>query len=277
VVGAAAAADETMSHGEPEVARRWAARVELWRQAFTNVVLAGKEVLDAGTGEGWFTRFLAEQHPARLVSVTCQREEIAPARRRLERFATNVEFLLADLTRLTAIADGRFDVVGADFLIAAVGAYRPFGEIDMLKELVRVLRPTGQMVLTGWEPAVAKPTPATAVFRQLLRLREAVHALSATPPFREHPSQWVAERLDDLGMFVERVCTVTDVHRDLSWLVGNIRDLLSEIHPRELAAVLGARLDLLDAELARSGALAHGLAFGQLYAVCARKGAVLVV
>lgn len=264
---------------ETEVARRYADRRRLWEDAFRGIELAGKSVLDAGTGEGFCTRFLAERRPGRLVSVTCLAEEIAPARQRIGELAGAVEFQIADLVAMPRIADATFDVVVGDFLIAAVAGYRPFREIDCIKELVRVLKPGGRLVLTGWDAASSDVANGTIdpfastrrTFLELVRLREALHMLTDTAIFREHPAAWIADRLAELDMPVERTCAVADMHRSFDWLVRQIRRLIADLADESLETAFAKIVDDLESRIRTDRGLSLGFPFGRLYAVVACK------
>jgi SAM-dependent methyltransferase len=254
------------------------ARRQLWSQAFEGIDLADKTVLDAGTGEGHFTRFLAERRPGRLVSITCLEQEIEPAKEVVGEYG-DLEFQVADLTNLSTIASESFDVVGADYLIAAVSAYRPYREVDCLKELVRVLKPGGRIIVCGWE---VWPTPRNETERRIRRLghlRDAVSALWGRIPFREHPAFWVENRLAELGMPAERTVRIPDVHRDFRWLTANIRMGLDELEPGPLRDALSAKLAEQEAEVVADPSISEGFEFGALYAVvaCKLSGGVLLI
>jgi ubiquinone/menaquinone biosynthesis C-methylase UbiE len=261
------AADNAMTETE----RRRSARRRLWLQALPAEAISGNVVLDAGTGEGWFTRYLAEQRPRRLVSITCRQAEIVSARRQLGELADAVEFVVADLTQMREIPANSFDVVAGDYLIAAVSASRPFREIDLLKELLRVLRVGGTMALTGWEATPSRDSPTEGKVRRLYRLREAIQHLLGMRPFREHPEFWVTDRLRELGMNIRRCCSITDVHHDLRWLAQQIGDLLERLADMELRNILDARRAALIEELGRDPAFGMGVEFGRHYAVIAAK------
>lgn len=258
-----------------EVARRFADRRNLWDRSFAGFDLAGKAVLDAGTGEGHCTRFLNERRPRRLVSATCLQQEIAAARDRLGEAAANIEFRHVDLSKRTELADGEFDVIVADFLIAAVAGQRPFREVDCLRELVRVLRPGGGMVVTGWEVGsadecrvreAADPN-AVGLFRRLARLRETLHLWTDSTAFREHPAWWIEARLTELGLRVEHRVMIRDVHRDLTWLVRQNRQQLADVQSRELASVLAEQLSRLEAQVQGMFDGSRSFAWGQLYSL----------
>lgn len=266
--------------GEPnwsEVHRRWQARRSIWSEALSNWDLASKSVLDAGTGEGHLTRFLAERHPARLVSITLLPEEIEPARVTVAELADRVEFQIADVTALTAIADDTFDLVVGDFLIAALASYSPFREVEAVRELVRVLRPGGRIVLTGWQ---VWPTPRNrleSAVRDLARLREAIHVLQGRVPFREHPMSWIVARLGECDCPTERTVRHIDRHFDLSWFIRSVRQAFEGLEPPALQQALSDTMNPL-VEQVESADLSGGIEFGQLYAVvaCKTRGGILL-
>lgn len=262
-----------------EVQRRWLARRSLWQEAFRGVDLANKRILDAGTGEGHFTRFLAEHKPASLVSITCDPHHAEQAQRRFESERIGpVEVRVADLTAMPQIANENFDVVAGDFLIASLSAYTPYREMECLKELHRVLAPGGRLVLTGWEvwPEVRNRTELQ--LRRLFKFREACHHLCGSEPYREHPRAWLEARLAELGTPAERIATVPDVHHDVGWLTTNIRQLVESISVPYLRDAMRRRLEELSNPLQGDPAFAVGLEFGRLYAVVACKlaGAILL-
>lgn len=262
-----------------EVQRRWERRTSLWKDAFSNVDLAGKRVLDAGTGEGYFTEFLAAGRPSRLVSITCDPEHARNAQAKFDRQSLGpVDVQVADLTNMPQVPDESFDIVAGDYLIGSMAAYTPYREIDCLKELVRVLAPGGRLILTGWEvwPEVRNPTER--LLRQLFKLREAAHHLRGGEPYREFPRSWIQARLAEMGIPAEKVCTVPDVHRDLEWLITNVRKVIDRIPQDYLRDALLTRWNELANPLREDPALSFGLEFGRLYAVVAVKlqGAVLL-
>ena len=251
-----------------ETANRRAARRRLWAAALAGFDLAGKRVLDAGTGEGHATRFLAERRPASVVSVSCVEADFAVARETLGEFAGDVEFRRADLAHMPEVADASFDLVFADFLIAAVSTFSPFRESECVAELVRVLRPGGRLIVTGWELLGPPRDPLDARLRQLFPLREAAARLAGESAYREHPAWWVAARLSELGTPAERIVRHPDRHHDFRWFGEQIRSLLKQLEP-PLRAALAARLEAQEAGLYEHPAFAAGYDFGTHYAVVA--------
>lgn len=251
--------------------RRRLVRRQLWNQALEIAPVGSRCVLDAGTGEAYFTQFLAEQRPCRLVSVSCDRREFDVARNRLGSLAHAIEFMEADLTSMPHVASQQFDVVGADFLIAAVSASRPFREIELLKELCRVLRPQGQLIIVGWEADKPRDAKIDRLIRRLFAMREAAHHLAGERPFREHPAFWVENRLSEIGLAIENRIVIPDVHYDWQWFTMNVRSVAKRSPDDAIRDALVRGVNQIETELATIGTLTAGIQFGRLYAVVARK------
>lgn len=101
-------------------------------------LIAGKVALDGGCGEGYGANWLAGS--ARLVlGVDRSREAL---REGLARRRGNVSFVCSELTRLS-FADAAFDVMCSLQVLEHFRNPQPF-----LREAVRILRPTGVLVLS---------------------------------------------------------------------------------------------------------------------------------
>lgn len=270
-----------------EVERRFQARRQLWDAIFHGIDLRGKRILDAGTGEGWFAQYLAEHDPAAVVSITCVESEIPIARERLGglgELADRVEFRCANLTHMADVPDESFDLVGADYLIAAVAAYSPYREIDVLKELVRVLKPGGRIVVTGWEVWPECRSSRERTFRKIFQLRDAINQLGGMESFREHPRFWFEARLVDLGIPPERHVEIPDIHYDLGWYWKQCENKLELIGAEDLRSALRRQLEELRSELGdlsadeSDSAGLRGLEFGRLFGVvgCKLAGGILL-
>lgn len=254
-----------------EVERRWRSRRQLWSDCLHGIPIAGKSVLDAGTGEGHLTRVLAEQSPARLTSITLRTDEIDIARQTVGHLADRVCFEVADITSMRQIADDQFDLVVADFLIAAVASYTPYREVEAVEELARVTRPGGRLLMTGWEVGEGTPTEFEQRIRQLSALRDVADRLNDRRSFREFPSSWVKSRMGNLGLAIERERTLPDVHRNLDWLSASVRRAVESLDDGELREVLLRRVDRLSNEISSDPLLEQGRRFGQLYGVLGMK------
>src|SRR5262249_46364065 len=126
----------------------------------------GIKVLDLGCGDGT-TALPAAQLGADVLGVDIARNLVEAANRRAkESGLPNCRFEEGDASNLQALADQRFDLVMSVF--GAMFAPRPF---DVAKEMVRVTRPGGRIVMGNWIPN--DPT----LVAQILRISS-----SYTPP-----------------------------------------------------------------------------------------------
>jgi SAM-dependent methyltransferase len=162
----------------------------------------GVHVMDLGCGDGT-TAIPAAQAGAVVLGVDIARNLVeAGNRRAAELGLPNCRFQLGDATNLQPIPDREFDMVVSIF--GAMFAPKPF---DVAKEMVRVTRPGGRIVMGNWIPG--DPT----LVAQILRISSAY-----TPPPPEgfvSPMTWgidsnVVERFGSAGIPAERISFVRD-------------------------------------------------------------------
>jgi SAM-dependent methyltransferase len=155
------------------------------------------DVLDLGCGDGT-TAVPEAQLGANVLGVDIARNLVAAGNARAESFGlTNLRFQEGDATDLKDLADDSFDLVVSIF--GAMFAPRPF---DVAKEVVRVTRPGGRIVMGNWIPN--DPT----FVAQLLRI-----STSYSPPPPDgfiSPMTWgieenVVERFGAAGIPAESV------------------------------------------------------------------------
>jgi ubiquinone/menaquinone biosynthesis C-methylase UbiE len=131
-------------------------------------VTEGMDVLDVGSGDGT-TAVPAAQRGANVLGVDISEPLVAAGNARAEALGlSNLRFQEGDASQLDDIADDSFDLVVSIF--GAMFAPRPF---DVAKELVRVTRPGGRIVMGNWIPG--DPT----LVAQILRISS---AYSPPPP-----------------------------------------------------------------------------------------------
>jgi SAM-dependent methyltransferase len=110
-------------------------------------VTAGMNVLDLGCGDGT-TALPAARLGATVLGVDIARNLVDAGNRRAQTEGlTNLRFQQGDATDLGELAEWRFDLVISIF--GAMFAPRPF---DVAKEMVRVTRPGGRIVMGNWIP-----------------------------------------------------------------------------------------------------------------------------
>jgi len=162
----------------------------------------GQEVLDLGCGDGT-TALPAAQAGAEVLGVDIARNLVEAGNRRAAALGlANCRFLQGDATNLELIPDRAFDIVVSIF--GAMFAPKPF---DVAREMVRVTRPGGRIVMGNWIP-----NDSTLV-AQILRISSAY-----TPPPPEgfvSPMTWgvesqVVERFVAAGILAEKISCIRD-------------------------------------------------------------------
>jgi|SRR5271166_1946563 len=110
-------------------------------------ITAGLKVLDLGCGDGT-TALPAARLGANVLGVDIARNLVEAGNRRVQEHSlTNIRFQEGDATDLAALEDQTFDLVVSIF--GAMFAPKPF---DVAREMVRVTRPGGRIVMGNWIP-----------------------------------------------------------------------------------------------------------------------------
>jgi SAM-dependent methyltransferase len=165
-------------------------------------ITEGLEVLDLGCGDGT-TALPAARRGANVLGVDIARNLVeAGNKRAADEGLANLRFQQGDASSLTDLADDRFDLVVSIF--GAMFAPRPF---DVAKEMVRVTRPGGRIVMGNWIPG--DPT----LVAQILKISSAY-----SPPPPEgfvSPVTWgvvdvVAERFTAAGIPASKIACEPD-------------------------------------------------------------------
>jgi len=165
-------------------------------------VKSGMKVLELGGGDG--TTALPEAKLGAEVLVVDIASNLVEAgnRRAKEQGLTNIKFQEGDASNLEQLPDKTFDLVVSIF--GAMFAPKPF---DVAKEMVRVTKPGGRIVMGNWIPN--DPT----LVAQILKISS-----SYTPPPPEgfvSPMTWgiennVVERFTAAGVSADKVSFVRD-------------------------------------------------------------------
>jgi ubiquinone/menaquinone biosynthesis C-methylase UbiE len=154
---------------DEEVARHWDSNADLWTEhvrkgwdayreywnnpAFLKFIgnLKGKEVLDAGCGEGYNTRILARRG-AKMTGIDISRKMIAHARQSEKQEPLSIRYEITSFADLSIFPDNSFDAV-VSFMALMDGAdYQ-----GALKEIHRVLRPHGRLYFSINHPCFMTP------------------------------------------------------------------------------------------------------------------------
>jgi ubiquinone/menaquinone biosynthesis C-methylase UbiE len=168
-------------------------------------ITQGLEVLDLGCGDG--TTALPEAKlGARVLGVDIAKNLVEAGNRRAqEQGLANLRFQEGDASDLRELKDASFDLVVSIF--GAMFAPKPF---DVAKEMVRVTRPGGRIVMGNWIPG--DPT----LVAQILKISSAY-----SPPPPEgfvSPMTWgieshVVERFGAAGVPAERISFAKETYR----------------------------------------------------------------
>src|SRR6185369_9590859 len=165
-------------------------------------ITPGLKVLDLGCGDGT-TAIPAAQRGADVLGVDIAANLVAAGNRRAKELGlTNCRFQEGDATDMRGVPDRGFDLLVSIF--GAMFAPKPF---DAAKEMVRVVRPGGRIVMGNWIPN--DPT----FVAQILRISSAY-----TPPPPEgfvSPMTWgvesnVVERFGGAGIPKDKIAFARD-------------------------------------------------------------------
>jgi ubiquinone/menaquinone biosynthesis C-methylase UbiE len=167
-------------------------------------ITKGLRVLDLGSGDGT-TALPAAKLGADVLGVDIARNLVEAGNKRAEELGlTNCRFQQGDATDLRDLQDDSFDLVVSIF--GAMFAPRPF---DVSREMVRVTRPGGRIVMGNWIPN--DPT----LVAQILRISS---AYSPPPPEGTiSPMTWgvesnVVERFGAAGISADQISWVRDTY-----------------------------------------------------------------
>jgi len=167
-------------------------------------VTEGIKVLDLGCGDG-NTAIPSAKRGADVLGVDIASNLVEAAKKRAEGLGlSNIRFQEGDATDLNGLEDDRFDI--AISIFGAMFAPRPF---DVAKEMVRVTKPGGRVVMGNWIPG--DPT----LVAQILRISSAY-----SPPPPEgfiSPMTWgvednVIERFGQAGVAKESISFDRDTY-----------------------------------------------------------------
>ena len=164
----------------------------------------GAEVLDLGSGDGT-TALPAARLGAKVLGVDIAGNLVAAGNRRAaEEGLGNLRFQEGDASHLDNIEDESFDLV-----VTIFGAMFAPNPVDVAKEMVRVTRPGGRIVMGNWIPG--DPT----LVAQLLKISAAY-----SPPPPEgfvSPVTWgveenVIERFSHAGVHADHIAFERDTY-----------------------------------------------------------------
>ncbi len=209
-------------------------------------VTPAMRVLDLGCGDGTTALPLARRG-ADVTGIDIARNLVEAGNTRAAQAGMGrLRFQEGDACNLDGVADGSFDLTMSIF--GAMFAPKPF---DVAKEMVRVTRPGGRVVMGNWIP-----NDPTSFVSQLLKISSAF-----TPPPPEgfvSPMTWgveshIVERFGQAGVPADRIAMVKDTYLFESADVGpaGFNDLFCRFYGPTMNAVEAAQKDGRADELRR--------------------------
>lgn len=141
----------------PELTAGYTSQGDIHREVLLNPALLsllgavdGKRVLDAGCGEGYLSRMLA-QRGASVVAADYSEKMLEIAGRRTPP-GLAIEYVHANFERLEFLQAGTFDVVVANMVLQDLAGYQA-----AIREAHRVLTPPGAFVFSILHPCFSTP------------------------------------------------------------------------------------------------------------------------
>jgi SAM-dependent methyltransferase len=146
------------------------------------------DALDAGIG--YESLSWLEQHEHNSITAVTMDPTLIAA------FGDRVQ--VANLADEDTLPNEGYDVIIADYLLAAANAHEPFDPEVLLNKILGMLRPGGLLLLVGQEleDTMFGESEGAKLFAELMRTRNQVPSLlGGRRPYRELPLSWVYKEL----------------------------------------------------------------------------------
>ena len=154
-------------------------------------------VLDAGTGRHSL-RWLLGQSTRSVTAITgAQQRKDELSSQFLHQLGINDRIIVGNWLNQSLLADQRFDIVIADYLLGAIEGFAPYFQSKIFARL----RPHCKAVLyiIGQEPLPHAFSKGGELISELYRLRDACILLAGHRCYREYPLVWIQENLAQNG------------------------------------------------------------------------------
>jgi ubiquinone/menaquinone biosynthesis C-methylase UbiE len=179
------------------------------QKAMNDVRVEGLVCLEAGTGAGNTTCYLAARGAGLVYSVSNEQEHLDYARNRLsDEDARRVEFVKADLRKLDFLSERTIDLITAHMLINVLP---PVDLFLVFKELSRVAKENALLLVNDYEPLSSHCAGRSHLAEELFRIENAAsYLIRGEPALAWYPSGYVTDLLRLLEWEVESVKSLYD-------------------------------------------------------------------
>ena len=110
----------------------------------------GKRIIDLGCGDGYYSRILAKKG-AKVVGVDFSKQSILLAKKMEKRTPLGIDYYQSDISNLSFLKKNNFDFAIADMVFVTVSNQKKY--IKIAKEVYRVLKPNGEIIISKGHPA----------------------------------------------------------------------------------------------------------------------------
>jgi ubiquinone/menaquinone biosynthesis C-methylase UbiE len=170
-------------------------RAILFDKIVQHVTFDKTKILDAGSGIESLT-FLTTQSFKELWAVSYDSEEIKKLEEQISKQNTDrkISVLQTDLSRRTQFHTHYFDIIFADYFLAAVEGCSPYRTPHVIAEFKRIIKPKGRLIITGWNRPLKvneKTNLKQRAIARILNLKDSVQLLLNKTPYREIPDKHV--------------------------------------------------------------------------------------
>jgi ubiquinone/menaquinone biosynthesis C-methylase UbiE len=232
---------------QDEVRKRWDKGAEVWDKGYTKYgdmyrrylfnpalfpligKVKGKKVLDAGCGQGYMARLLAERG-ARVIGVDLSEKFIEIARRYEKKKPLGITYIQGDLARVPQLKRNWFDLIVSVYVLCDVRDYN-----EAIGEMARILKPRGRFIFLiehpcfNWQSGGWKRIPADS-----LRTEDSLY-LMVKDYFRRGTQE---SRWGKLPLLLTFIRPLSDYFHSLKKHGFMVRDL---IEPRPRTSALRKR------------------------------------
>jgi ubiquinone/menaquinone biosynthesis C-methylase UbiE len=158
-----------------------------------NINLDGKQVLEGGTSWGNTTRIIAERvkenkWKTKLISVDVDDSHFDEIEKDIGSDFRELKLRKGDLSDVHFVETETIDVVVCNYTLSSVNQF-PLRAVRALKELYRVLKPKGQLLITEEMPIWSVDNSEYEYWSKRLRVIKSISNLKAMAQFNEmHPT-----------------------------------------------------------------------------------------